>query len=97
MEGVSGRGQARFSVYATLICCYTAMSRPLRVEFSGAIYHVTCRGNGRQQIFHSDGDYQRLLRAGLNLEAGEHRVRYTAMRRIWLVFLEHRLEPAKST
>jgi putative transposase len=37
------------------------MSRPLRVEFPGAIYHVMCRGNGRQQIFHDDGDYQRLL------------------------------------
>jgi REP element-mobilizing transposase RayT len=57
-----GRGQVRFSVYIPLICCYhRAMSRPLRVEFSGAIYHVMCRGNGRQQIFHDDGDYQRLL------------------------------------
>ena len=37
------------------------MSRPLRVEFPGAIHHVMCRGNGRQQIFHDDGDYQRLL------------------------------------
>jgi putative transposase len=37
------------------------MSRPLRVEFPGAIYHVMCRGNGRRQIFHDDGDYQRLL------------------------------------
>jgi hypothetical protein len=37
------------------------MSGPLRVEFPGAIYHVMCRGNGRQQIFHDDGDYQRLL------------------------------------
>jgi hypothetical protein len=37
------------------------MSRPLRVEFSGALYHVMCRGNGLQQLFHDDGDYQRLL------------------------------------
>jgi putative transposase len=39
----------------------TEMSRPLQVEFPGAIYHVMCRGNGRKQIFHDDGDYQRLL------------------------------------
>jgi REP element-mobilizing transposase RayT len=27
------------------------MARPLRVEFAGAIYHITSRGNGRQPIF----------------------------------------------
>ena len=28
-----------------------AMSRPLRIEFPGACYHVTARGNGGQQVF----------------------------------------------
>jgi len=28
-----------------------AMARPLRVEYEGAIYHVTVRGNGRRAIF----------------------------------------------
>jgi putative transposase len=37
------------------------MSRPLRVEYPGAIYHVMCRGNGRQRIFHDDADHQRLI------------------------------------
>jgi putative transposase len=37
------------------------MSRPLRVEYPGAIYHVMCRGNARQQIFHEDSDHQRLV------------------------------------
>jgi putative transposase len=37
------------------------MSRPLRVEYSGAIYHVVCRGNARQRIFHEEADYQRLV------------------------------------
>jgi putative transposase len=34
------------------------MARPLRVEFAGAIYHITSRGNGRQSIFldRPDGD-----------------------------------------
>ena len=27
------------------------MSRPLRVEFAGALYHVTSRGNARQAIY----------------------------------------------
>ncbi len=27
------------------------MARPLRIEFSGALYHVTSRGNARQDIF----------------------------------------------
>jgi|GEM_PF-3925928 len=27
------------------------MSRPLRLEFSGALYHVTSRGNARKAIY----------------------------------------------
>ncbi len=34
------------------------MARPLRFEFSGAIYHLTARGNARQKIFFSDADRQ---------------------------------------
>ena len=26
------------------------MARPLRIEFPGAVYHVTSRGNARQKI-----------------------------------------------
>ena len=37
------------------------MGRPLRVEFSGAIYHVTSRGNRRERIFVDDDDRLRLL------------------------------------
>lgn len=36
------------------------MSRPLRIEFPNAIYHLMARGNGRQAIFHNDADYQRM-------------------------------------
>lgn len=32
------------------------MPRPLRIEFPGAIYHVTSRGDRQQSIFHCDGD-----------------------------------------
>ena len=32
------------------------MARPLRIQFENAYYHVTCRGNDRQDIFSSDAD-----------------------------------------
>ena len=32
------------------------MSRPLRIEFPGAIYYVTSRGDRREPIFVDDGD-----------------------------------------
>lgn len=37
------------------------MPRHLRVQFPGAIHHVTIRGNARQQIFADDGDRERFL------------------------------------
>jgi len=37
------------------------MARPLRLEFPGAIYHVTSRGNAREAIFHSDEDRKLFL------------------------------------
>lgn len=32
------------------------MTRPLRLEFPGALYHVTARGNRRNPIYRDDGD-----------------------------------------
>jgi putative transposase len=32
------------------------MSRPLRLEFEGAFWHITSRGNERKDIYHEDGD-----------------------------------------
>jgi putative transposase len=37
------------------------MARPLRVEFSGAIYHLTSRGNARQKVFFTDADRELFL------------------------------------
>ena len=37
------------------------MTRPLRLEFPGAIYHLTNRGNARQDIFADDDDRERFL------------------------------------
>ena len=39
------------------------MARPLRIEYEGAWYHVTCRGNERLPIFRLDRDRERFLRA----------------------------------
>jgi putative transposase len=33
------------------------MARPLRIEYPGALYHVTARGNARQDIFLGNQDY----------------------------------------
>ena len=33
------------------------MARPLRLEFPGALYHVTCRGNRRERIFSNRIDH----------------------------------------
>ena len=32
------------------------MIRPLRIEYPGAIYHITSRGNARERIFLEDAD-----------------------------------------
>lgn len=32
------------------------MARPLRIEYAGALYHVTARGNARGDIYSDDGD-----------------------------------------
>jgi putative transposase len=39
------------------------MAQPLRIEFPGAIYHVTARGNARKAIFRDDADRDLLLDA----------------------------------
>lgn len=38
------------------------MSRLVRIEYAGAIYHVMARGNRRQEIFLSDQDREMFLR-----------------------------------
>ena len=38
------------------------MSRPLRIEFPGAFYHLTARGNERKPIYRDDGDRERFVK-----------------------------------
>ena len=37
------------------------MARPLRLEFAGALYHVTPRGNRREAIYETDTDRESFL------------------------------------
>jgi putative transposase len=37
------------------------MSRPIRLEYEGALYHVTSRGDRREDIYESDGDRNAFL------------------------------------
>jgi REP element-mobilizing transposase RayT len=37
------------------------MARPLRIEFAGALYHLTSRGDRREAIYEDDEDRQRFL------------------------------------
>jgi putative transposase len=53
------------------------MARPIRVEFPGAVYHATARGNERREIFRDETDRERFLqtlsemveRHGLRIQA----------------------------
>jgi len=42
------------------------MSRPLRLEFPGAVYHVTSGGNARQRIYRDDAGREQFLRMVIN-------------------------------
>ena len=53
------------------------MARPLRVEFPGALYHVTARGNERRAIFRDDDD-RRLLLSTLEEACAEYGLRLHA-------------------
>lgn len=37
------------------------MARQLRIEFEGAFYHVTSRGNRRELVYFEDGDKEKFL------------------------------------
>jgi putative transposase len=39
-----------------------SMARPLRIEYQGACYHVTARGNERRRIYRTKSDYLRFKR-----------------------------------
>lgn len=44
-----------------ILLYYLHMSRPLRIEYPGAFYHITSRGNARKKIFRTDKDRNQFL------------------------------------
>ncbi len=57
-----GKNQAILAAVAhPRALCSSAMARPLRIEFPGAVYHVTSRGDRQERIFIDDDDRRRLL------------------------------------
>ncbi len=40
------------------------MARKLRIQYSGAVYHVMNRGDRREPFFHDDADRQRFIGKG---------------------------------
>jgi len=52
------------------------MSRPLRISFDNAVYHITARGNRKEKIFYSDDeltlDFNLTKRPGLVWVATEY-------------------------
>ncbi len=48
------------------------MARPLRLDFPGAVHHVTARGNAQSAIFVDDADRQTLLRTLQDVIAQRH-------------------------
>ncbi|HDL20731.1 MAG TPA: hypothetical protein ENH30_05575 [Nitrospirae bacterium] len=37
------------------------MARPLRIQYPGAVYHITCRGNARANIYKDNKDRKTFL------------------------------------
>gem|GEM_PF-5107411 len=44
------------------------MARPLRIEYEGAVYHITSRGNAREAVFRDDQDRENILKESHLLE-----------------------------
>ncbi|MDD2600137.1 MAG: hypothetical protein PHO37_13085 [Kiritimatiellae bacterium] len=63
------------------------MARKLQVEYPGAIYHITHRGNGKMKIFSDDHDRERFL-----LRRAESLDTYNAELKIQLEEITEKLE-----
>ena len=61
MGGLSLWGQT-LTIDKTILSYYSdGMARPLRIEYPGAWYHITCRGNEKKEIFSNDHDRIKFL------------------------------------
>jgi REP-associated tyrosine transposase len=60
------------------------MARPLRIQYPGAVYHVTHRGNERKNIFTSDDDRYQFLKI---LQTGQ--ITYTVILHSYVLMDNH--------
>ncbi len=60
------------------------MARPLRIDIAGALHHVTCRGNERRPIFHTDRDRETFLEL---LAEAVKRFRWSVT--VWVLMTNH--------
>ncbi|MGH8647070.1 MAG: transposase [Gammaproteobacteria bacterium] len=60
------------------------MARPLRIEYPGAFYHVTSRGNEQKDVFKSQRDRERFLSYVESAVA-----RYGAVVHTWCLMSNH--------
>ena len=63
------------------------MARPLRLEYEGAFYHITARGNDRKKDFFSKADYER-FKAYLGKEQYKYGYERRMILLIPILFLE---------
>ncbi len=50
------------------------MARPLRIQYPGAVYHVTCRGNERKEIYRDNRDRKKFLEI-LSISISTYRIK----------------------
>ena len=60
------------------------MARPLRIEYPGAFYHITSRGNERKAVFKSERDREKLL-----FYLGSATERYAAIVHVYCLMDNH--------
>ncbi|CAN7598632.1 transposase [Massilia sp. LjRoot122] len=61
MEKPYGSALSNLSFHRAFFSTVTDMTRPLRLEFPGALYHVTSRGNRKNPIYRHDLDRRQWL------------------------------------
>jgi len=60
------------------------MARPLRLQFEGALYHVTGRGNERKRIFFKQTEYEKFKKY-----LQEAKVKYNAVFHAYVLMSNH--------
>jgi len=60
------------------------MARPLRIEYEGALYHITARGNERNSIYFEKADYEKF-----KYYLAEAKIKYAIMLHCYILMSNH--------